>query len=169
MLIRPAEAGDLPALQALHLANWRRDYAGHLPDAYLGAPVAAFMAERWRALPEADDICHVAVQGTAVLGLARLRADHPAGPLLESLHVDATARGTGAGRALLASVAQRLRDAGHRRMWLEVLQGNGAARGFYQAMGGTEGWPFKDDVAGNPVVAVPVFWEDLPALIARAG
>lgn len=41
MMIRPATPADLPALAALHAANWRTDYAGLLPEAVLGAQVPA--------------------------------------------------------------------------------------------------------------------------------
>lgn len=47
MMIRPATAPDLPAIAALHAANWRHDHAGILPAAAREGPLSAFMAARW--------------------------------------------------------------------------------------------------------------------------
>lgn len=158
MTIRPATARDLPAIRDLHLANWRASYAGALPAAFLGTPVAQEMAARWAALPPEGDILLVAGAGA---GFVLVRPGHPDGPLIESLHVAAEARGSGLGEALLRAAAAELDRRGHRAMWLEVLDENTAARRFYKRMSGVEGPVFADEICSNPVPARKIHWARL--------
>ncbi|SDC89316.1 GNAT family N-acetyltransferase [Ruegeria marina] len=155
MTIRPAKPADLPAIRALHLTNWRASYAGVLPADFLGAPVEHEMDMRWAAMPPEDDILMVA---GAVAGFVLVRPDHPEGPLVESLHVDAKARGTGLGEALIRAVAEELRRRAFGCMWLEVLDENASARRFYRRINGVEGPVFTDEICGNPVSARRVCW-----------
>ncbi len=168
MTIRPATDADLAVICALHLANWRSSYAGAMPDAFLGAPVAQEMARRWHSLPAAPDVTLAGEIEGAFAGFALVRMGNPEGPLLESLHVHERMRGSGIGRALIAAVAQAVLDAGHHAMWLEVLAANGAARQFYARLGGQESPEFEDVIAGQRVPAVKVHWRDLRALIDAA-
>ncbi|MCK9485720.1 MAG: GNAT family N-acetyltransferase [Dehalococcoidia bacterium] len=57
-----------------------------------------------------------------------------AGLYLEDLYVDESARGTGAGRSLLAALARIARDRGWPRLDLSVLDWN-PARAFYASLG----------------------------------
>lgn len=55
--------------------------------------------------------------------------------LLEDLYVDASARGTGLGRALLGRAIQEARERGCRRIELDVNDNNHAALALYRSLG----------------------------------
>ncbi|MFI4936562.1 MAG: GNAT family N-acetyltransferase [Caulobacterales bacterium] len=57
------------------------------------------------------------------------------GIYLEDLYVRPEARGTGAGKALMAALAQRCRDEGLARLQWAVLDWNTLAIGFYDGLG----------------------------------
>ncbi|MFZ3485644.1 GNAT family N-acetyltransferase [Sphingomonas sp. 3-13AW] len=57
------------------------------------------------------------------------------GLYLEDLYVAPEARGSGAGRALLAHLARVARERGCSRMEWAVTDGNAAASGFYRSLG----------------------------------
>lgn len=169
MILRPATPADLSAIAAIHLANWRAGHAGLMPDGFLGAPLAAEMARKWAALPAAPDRVVILEIGGAVAGFALLRPADPRGPLVDSLHVAACHRGAGLGRVLLAEAARQMRAEGHGALWLEVLEGNAAARRFYARLGGVEGPAFDEILVGQPVRSCPVHWTGAAALSALAG
>lgn len=161
--MRAMTSEDLPAIAALHLANWRDSYGGSLSAEFLGQPVADEIARRWSVLPRDPDIALVAGE---VDGFALVRTQDPDGPLLESLHVRQSARGGGLGRVLMAAVARQLIAAGYDNLWLEVFDANGAARAVYRRWGGIETPVFTDVIAGQNVQARKVRWHDLAPLIA---
>ncbi|PRY26504.1 ribosomal protein S18 acetylase RimI-like enzyme [Aliiruegeria haliotis] len=167
MIIRDARPSDLPALLELQIASWRSAYAGILPEAYLGSPVARDLTRKWQALPEEPDFTLVAVEDDRPLGLLVMRMAGRERPYLDNLHVAPAAKGQGCGRLMMTSAARRLLHLGQDRMELTVLEENAAARGVYARLGGFEGTPFADILFGLAVTSVPVIWTDLPALAAR--
>lgn len=60
------------------------------------------------------------------------------GLYLEDLYVKESARGTGAGRALMHALAEICRERGYARLDLVVLDWNQSAREFYEHLGMTE-------------------------------
>jgi GNAT superfamily N-acetyltransferase len=138
--IRPAAPDDAPRIAEVWQAAWLDGHLGHVPDelvAHRGSDSfrtrAADMIDR-TLVADADGI---------VVGFVTLKGDE-----LEQLFVDATARGTGVARDLLAEGARRLVAAGHPQPWLAVATGNARARHFYER----EGW--RD--AGHIAYAAPV-------------
>ena len=142
-VLRDATAADIPAIAALHVANWRDAYANVLDPAYLAGPIEADRLAAWTA-KLTDSIAAqevvVAEDGSGgIVGFACLyHANHPRwGGFVENLHSAAVVRGRGVGKALLQEAARRtvVRDpaAG---MWLWVYESNTPARGFYTALGG---------------------------------
>jgi GNAT superfamily N-acetyltransferase len=67
------------------------------------------------------------------------------GIYLEDLYVQPAARGAGAGKALLASLARRCVDEGLGRLEWSVLDWNAPAIGFYDSLGAgsMEGWTVR--------------------------
>jgi ribosomal protein S18 acetylase RimI-like enzyme len=167
MMIRPATAPDLPAIAALHAANWRHDYAGILPAAALEGPLAAFMAARWGkgALDRAMAVL-VARGVPGLLGFVAFDPTDAQAVHVDAIHVAAGHRGFGVGAALLGAVA---RLAGARAIWLEVLEGNAVARAVYAKWAGGEGPVFHDRLLGEPVTVRRVTWADSAALADRLG
>ncbi|MDG3042702.1 GNAT family N-acetyltransferase [Roseicyclus marinus] len=165
MIPRPANPADLPAIAALHVANWRRDYAGLLPDAVLAAPLDEAMARKWQARAlEGPLRVHVAGEGAAISGFVAFDLVDADGVHVDALHVAQGARGCGLGAALMRGVADLARG---RSVWLEVLAGNSAARAVYAGWGGVEGPVFVDSILGVSLPAHRVEWPDGAALAAR--
>jgi GNAT superfamily N-acetyltransferase len=65
---------------------------------------------------------------------------------LEDLYVEDAARGTGMGRALVATSLERARERGCRRVELDVNTGNPAARTLYESMGFATGKSGGEDL-----------------------
>lgn len=165
---RPATEADLPALAALHLANWRGAYRGIVPDAALDAPAAAHMRAVWTpAILEAMAVRVVTVAGEIVGFIVCVppAAGAETTPWeVENLHVAAAHRGKGIGRCLMSAAAAL---AGSSPIRLTVLDGNTAGRAAYRAWGGTESAPFEQPFLGVQVRDRAVTWPSGRAL-ARA-
>lgn len=165
MNLRPARPSDLPDIARLHEANWRRDYAGILPDIALGKRLSEEMAARWGQGALATSRVFVAYGPDALLGFAAMREIGPdGGPFLENLHVAPTARAQGVGRALMSAVAVLSVP---NPLTLEVPCANTTARAIYRGWGGRESVEFDDTILGHSVPAVCVGWQDCSHLVER--
>jgi GNAT superfamily N-acetyltransferase len=143
--IRPAHREDVPAVVAMvhELADFERAADRcHLTTEQLEAAVFG---------PHATLFGHVAVDvQDAPLGFALWYLNFSTwegvnGLYLEDLYVRPAARGTGAGGALLATLAAICVERGYRRLEWVMLEWNPAA-GFYAAIGAevTEDWlPYR--------------------------
>ena len=65
---------------------------------------------------------------------------------------------------MLGAVAGRLAEAGFASLAIAVLSTNGPARGFYQAMGGTDVGERTFDEEGDLLAERVYFWPDLRVL-----
>ena len=140
--VRAAAPPDAPQMAALHLRAWRATYAGILPEAFLAGLQAADREAMWQRsltppeLAPAERVILVAEADGALVGLAaagHARGDdeHGLGELY-SIHVDPSAWGQGAGRALLAALEERARASGPRLMWCNARV---PAAPFYERLG----------------------------------
>jgi GNAT superfamily N-acetyltransferase len=133
-MIRPARAGDVPAIHRLirDLARYERSLAEvtateqDLAAALLAEPPALF--------------AHVADQDGRVVGFALWFLNYSTwlgrhGIYLEDLYVAPECRGQGHGRALLAELARICAERGYGRLEWWVLDWNTPARGFYESLG----------------------------------
>ena len=168
MKTRSATCADLPAIAALHAANWRRDYANVLSPTALGAPLAAQIDRLWGAGGALDMGWQVALvpgQVGDVAGFVLYRQEDDS-VHVGALHVAEGQRGRGIGAGLMAHVGHA---AGRRPVWLEVLLGNAAARAVYRHWSGREGAPYDEHFLGDPVQTLRVDWPEGAALAARLG
>jgi putative acetyltransferase len=134
-VIRRATPGDIPAIVAILIRAFRRDYADILDPQFLAGLDRDELAAEWReAFERGDRIVLVAEVEARVVGYASIRADGD----LRTLYVDPAAQGAGIGTRLLAE-AER---AGART--LDVFEANGHARGFYEARGWRDDGPWED-------------------------
>lgn len=142
--ILPACAGDAAAIAALHIESWRNAYRGLLPDEFLDGPVVQDRVDLWNARMPAPDphrrLVLKAVSHEDLVGFVcvLLDADPSWGALLDNLHVKPGLKGKGIGHRLF----QEARDwvavaAPGQRLHLTVMEGNLAARRFYDRQGGT--------------------------------
>lgn len=108
---------------------------------------------------------HVIDIGAALSGFC-IHEHGQDGLYVASLHVVPEARGTGAGRALMARCAAL---SGQGALWLEVLMGNHAARAIYRHWAGVESAAFIDEMLGEKVESCRVTWADARSLANRLG
>ena len=119
--IRTADASDLDGIMAIERAAFGA-------SAWAAETMGAEVASEWGRYI-------VAVDGTGrMLGYAGLRAVGVEGDV-QTIAVDADARGRGLGRALLAELLAEAGRRGVRELFLEVRAGNAAARALYESVG----------------------------------
>jgi len=165
--IRRAAAGDGPDVARIHIEAWRDAYAMLLPADYLARMDARIEAARWSrnaGISRRTDNTLVAdaegeVVGYAIIGPARGRTIAPSGEIY-ALYVDTDWREHGVGRALVEGAFEVFRDRGLQHAVIWCLEGNFAARGFYQHCGGTLIREARlEDVAGMPLPVIGYHWD----------
>lgn len=165
-----AGPADADAIAALHAESWRNAYRGLVPDSYLDGPLVEERTAFWRArLAEADDGRHTvkAVMDDALVGFScTLRDAEPEwGPLLDNLHVRPALKGRGIGARLLQTSREWVAQvAPGQTLHLWVIEGNTAARRFYDRQGGAvTGRQVNEMAPGVVVTAVRYVWPPLGA------
>ncbi len=154
MLVRPATESDVPVMLALvrELAEYERE-----PDAVSMTPgqlaSALFAAEPhlFAHVAEVDD----EVIGMAIWFLNFSTWEGRHGIYLEDLYVTPAARGLGAGRRLLETLAGICLANGYARLELSVLDWNTPAIGFYRSIGavGMDDWTVQR-VSGDALTSL---------------
>jgi ribosomal protein S18 acetylase RimI-like enzyme len=150
MIIRPATAADLSAIDQLFRTSFCDTFA-HLYSAEdLAAFLGQFTPDSWAG--EFDDPAHafqVGEQDGRVLGYAKLgpnKLPHVApGPVIElkQLYLLREAHGTGLGRALMDWVLAEARRRGAERLALSVWEENFRAQAFYRRFGFQDRGPYE--------------------------
>jgi GNAT superfamily N-acetyltransferase len=119
--VRPARAGDVPAVAAVHARAWRSAYTGLLDPETLAALTPEALAEAWRAAvtrpPSPRHAVLVAVSDDLVVGFAAVAPseDGDAGERdgeLVALAVDPAHQRAGHGSRLLSAATDHLRESG---------------------------------------------------------
>ena len=170
--IRPATAADSAAIADLHQRSWRSAYRGLLPDSYLDGRAGTELAERWSGTFAKDEprrVILVAMAPDGIVGFVAAWPNTARMALIDNLHVAPGQRGGGIGRRLMGRAAAELRRLGFEAAFLEVIEGNHGARGFYRRLGGIEGELFLEPIGGHPTPVFPVIWDDLAVLEAAGG
>lgn len=174
--VRPAAAGDLETVAAIHTQAWREAYAGLIPEpAATGMSVAARVA-MWRPRFEgaaAGRGLWLGLDGEGVpAGFLAGGARRPDGPEAEAeihaLYVLARARRQGLGRALMRAAARSLAAEGFASLGLWVIAVNAGATAFYRRLGAVPGPSQSFAIGPVSLVETAMLWPDLPALAARA-
>ena len=139
---REAVAADTQQIAALHITNWRETYRGSMLDHYLDYEVEEERLNHWRermSHPPENMLVYLAEVGGKLVGFvcAFGNQDPDYGTLVENLHTHKSVRGQGVGKRLLKKAAEwSLETYPDGGMYLEVLESNTAAQGFYAALGG---------------------------------
>ncbi len=132
--VRPARPGDAPAIH-----RFVRDLAEH--HQHLEEAKASLDEIRHAFFgPTPYAFCEMAEQGGALLGFSTWFYTFSSwtgrrGIYLEDLFVTADARGTGAGRALMISLARRAAAEDLPRIEWAVMPGNSGGEAFYSRLG----------------------------------
>ena len=139
-----AASRDASAIATLHAESWRSAYRGLYPDEFLDGPILEERLLFWRERMNGPDPDrrHViaAVADGELIGFAcvLLDAEPDWGPLLDNLHVKPVHKGHGIGARLLKASHEWIAGAAPGQpMHLWVMEGNVAARRFYDRQGGT--------------------------------
>jgi ribosomal protein S18 acetylase RimI-like enzyme len=173
--MRPARAADAARVAALHAASWRAHYRGSMSDQYLDGPVEAERAAVWKQRlesPRGGQVVLLAEEGDELVGFVCVFLDHDRtfGSFIDNLHVSAHRKGAGIGRTLMRQAGEAMLHAiPQRPAYLYVLEGNHAARAFYERIGGRvveQGRHVEPD--GSEVAVLRFVWDNAGALIAAA-
>ena len=139
--IRPAKLSDLSNIATLHAQSWRENYYPVLAEEYLASNIFAEREAVWQAglsSPKPNQLVLVAeIDGDFCGFICAFGENHPKfGTIIDNLHVKAGSKGQGTGSHLLAATA-RWADKNYQQhdLYLEVLECNPKAMGFYQAKG----------------------------------
>ncbi|WP_434631990.1 GNAT family N-acetyltransferase [Chromobacterium sp. CV08] len=172
LALRPAHAGDVPSIAALHAASWRASYRGILPDDYLDQRAADERLALWRGRfrrPSPPWVRLACWDGETVGFVCLLPEEAPElGVYLDNLHVLPGQQGRGIGRALMAAAAAEAeRIAPGRPLYLWVYERNADACAVYDKLGGTVmERRVADTPAGTRAVALRYSWADPARLLA---
>lgn len=140
-MVRPATLGDAAAIARVHVASWRSTYRGLLPEDFLASLAEEPYTERWtRVIGDGASRVLVVeadgdIVGFASCGHERAGEDGFAGELY-AIYVLDRAQRNGHGRELVRAAAGALREMRLADMIVWVLRDNGAARRFYERLGG---------------------------------
>ena len=119
--IRPALAADLEAMAAIHASSFAKGWSANEIGQFLAAPGCLSLI--------ASTAPEQAARGFLIVRSAGDEAE------ILTLAVDRNHRRRGLARALLSAAIDALREAGAKRLFLEVEAGNESARGLYQSLG----------------------------------
>jgi GNAT superfamily N-acetyltransferase len=163
--VRPAVVEDARGIASVHVRSWRSGYRGLLRDDTLDGHSVEARERRWTDLLRRGDggaFTLVASAGGTVAGFCSVFApgrDPDAGPRtaeIAALYVDPARWREGVGAALLSRALDALPADAWDAVTLWVIDGNGAARGFYERFG------FAPDGASRRDAIGPAGLEDHP-------
>jgi GNAT superfamily N-acetyltransferase len=166
----------VPGISAVHVDAWRAAYRNIVPDDYLANLSYEESGRRWLDRLTTDGSGVFVAEGhQGIFGFAsgRPRQEFSAGleeygGEFETIFALPDGQGTGAGRTLLAAVAQYLVGRGITSRLLWVFEENRPARRFYKSLGGTILAQDGFELGGAWVREVAYGWKELGALLSRA-
>ncbi len=141
MRIRLAMSSDCSAISSAYLTSWRAGYQDLLTQAEIDVQAKARSLHDWAsAINRPDRVVLVAEDGSgSILGV--VECEHAPSrdrlPWLHMLYVIPSAWGTGTATGLLHAALDAANEAGHRSVWLEVVDRQTRARRFYEREGFT--------------------------------
>ncbi len=142
MNIRPATVDDASALARVHVDSWRAAYRGLVPESRLQGFDYHWRTERFRqSLATEAEETYVALVDEQIVGFLTIGAardwdvDRQRTGEIWGIYLAPTHWRQGIGRQLADEAETMLRSRGYQDIILWVLEGNHAARRFYEALG----------------------------------
>jgi ribosomal protein S18 acetylase RimI-like enzyme len=169
MRIREAVLNDVPGIARVHVDSWRTAYRDILPDSFLDELTYESREERWRerlaqAAPQQVMLVVEDASGRLV-GFAYGGPERDATPGYDgeiyAIYLLAERRRQGIGRQLMAASAAALQALGYHALLVWVLEANGPARAFYEALGGRLIGSKPITIGPADLVEVSYGWRDL--------
>lgn len=160
-MIRYATVDDAAALADVHVATWQTAYAGIFPADYLAGLDRESRARWWHRFIERGAQVHVAVDGKVVGFCHADSSDEKGWGEIYAIYVHPDHWEEGHGFQLLAAGESRLRNSGHDRALLWVLEGNERGRRFYERNGWAPGKPIRVEEIGGVQVTELRYEKDL--------
>lgn len=171
--VRSAGVTDAEAIAAVHVAGWRRAFAGVVDGDFLAGLSVGRRAAAWRRLIEAAEprsTVLVAVRDGRVAGFCSAGASRDAdasdaaGPVGEiyAIYADPVQVGTGLGRALMSAALEFLRGEGFTRATLWTLERNEIGRAFYDRSGWALDGSRQEEQVGPDVLPEVRYARELP-------
>lgn len=174
MTIRAATIEDLRNIANLHANSWREVYKPVLSEQYLKDEVIAERTALWTERlnsPAPNQLVLVAEKDNNFVGfICCFAANHKEyGSIIDNLHVNASYKGQGFGKRLInAALDWLLVHYANEPLYLEVLECNPKAIGFYQSIGAKDlATAYWHTPCGNKAKEYLVGWQSLTALQQR--
>ena len=165
---RRATPADAAALGDAHVRAWHEAYAGLVPDAALAALDAGERSAMWRDALAKGAAVWLAERNGGIAGFVssgpRRDDSLPCSGEIYALYVLQAAQRQGIGRALIGHAARDLLAQGHGSAVLWVMEGNTAARCFYEALGGREVARREQRRDGFSATGIAYAWDDVTVL-----
>lgn len=138
IIVRPPQAGDIPALKQVLRETFEGTWLPHITEAsarrYVETDIGGrYVEESWPEFTVAE------IDGD-IAGMIHWRGD-----FIEAVHVRAGRQGQGVGGRLLSSAEQAIAAAGFAQARLETDTFNKRAQGVYKAVGYVEKDRYPDD------------------------
>jgi GNAT superfamily N-acetyltransferase len=175
--IRTARRTDAAGIAQVHATTWKEAYRGLLDSAFLDNLGERRLTARWRTHldrreQDLDEEVLVAFNGRDMVGFAAASTSReafaPWDAEITMVYVLKEHRGQGIGRGLMKATADHCIRRGMFSGGLWVLRDNGAARDFYEALGGEPTGRKADSVGGQIVQLAGYWWRDLADLAERS-
>ncbi|WP_162605533.1 GNAT family N-acetyltransferase [Jiangella ureilytica] len=159
--VRAAEVADADAIAAVHVAGWRRAFAGVVDAEFLAELDVSRRAAGWRRMllePARRSTVLVAVRAGEVAGFCAAGASRDSSASADvgevyAIYADPAQLGTGVGRALMTAALDFLRAEGFTRATLWTLEGNALGRAFYDRSGWALDGARHDEQVGPDVLS----------------
>jgi len=176
MNFRIATLDDLANIAHLHAISWQENYHSVLAASYLNEMVFKERLQLWAERlnnPLENQWVFVAEEEkgekTLFCGFICVYGDHHEryGTIIDNLHVSASYKGKGLGTQLMVAAAQwAYQYYPKTSLYLEVLECNHKARGFYEALGAkNEAVGYWQTPCGNKVKEFIYIWPTAQKLI----
>jgi GNAT superfamily N-acetyltransferase len=176
MIIREVKATDAASIAKVNADSWKTTYAGILPQEYLDSISYEQRTSIWQArLSDPKEIWqgwfyYIAEDEKGnIVGFAGGGPERTGNPRFSSelgvIYLLPSHQRMGIGRKLMATIALRLKQQGHKSMLVWVLEAN-HNRSFYEALGGRRVAERHVNIGGVDLVEVAYGWHDL-GLFAR--
>jgi ribosomal protein S18 acetylase RimI-like enzyme len=144
--LRPARDEDAGAIAEIWHEGWRDGHLAHVSDDVARLRTRESFEAR---APHRIADAWVALRDGEVAGFVMVVEDE-----VEQVYVARRHRGSGVADRLLAQAELHVRESGHERAWLAVIEGNIRARRFYERVGWSDEGPFDYEAASEagPIV-----------------